>query len=122
MKFLKSFADSGLFEDMTNMSMHSKDSIVATRDQATCIDNYIDEDRQALIEMYERKIEDLIKIYDGEKQDVAQKYNDKIESLLQKLSEANTRLHTIFPDFEQVLKEISSQIVSSIINSYFCSG
>lgn len=98
-----SFADSGLFEDMTNMSLHSKDSMIATRDQATCVDSYIDEDRQALIEMYERKIEDLIKINDNEKQDVAQKYNDKIESLLQKLSEANIRLHTMFPDLEQVI-------------------
>lgn len=97
-----SFADSGLFEDMTNMSLHSKDSIIATRDQSTCVDNYIDEDRQALIEMYERKIEDLIKINDNEKQDAAQKYNDKIESLLQKLSEANSRLHTLYPDLEQV--------------------
>lgn len=97
-----SFADSGLFEDMTNLSVNSKESYIATKDQGTCVDNYIDEDRQALIEMYERKIEDLIKINDSDKQEMTQKYNDKVESLLQQLSEANIRLHTIFPDFEQV--------------------
>lgn len=96
-----SFADSGHFEDTS--SVHSKESYVFTRDQATGIDGAtIDEDRQALIEMYERKIEELIKQHDTEKQDLQAVHNDKIEALLQKLSECNSLFSDIMPDYDQV--------------------
>lgn len=96
-----SFADSGHFEDTTS-SVHSKDLCVSTREQGTSVDCLIDEDRQALIEMYERKIEELIKLHDTERQEISAKHNDKIEILLQKLAECNSRYSNIVPDYEEV--------------------
>uniref|UniRef100_A0A336M3G4 CSON011423 protein n=2 Tax=Culicoides sonorensis TaxID=179676 RepID=A0A336M3G4_CULSO len=101
-----SFADSGLFEDMTNMSIHIKDFSFNTRDQDSGVNNHINEERQALVEMYERKIEDLIKISDCEKQDIAKKFNEKIETILQSLSDANARFHDVYPDYEQAKERV----------------
>lgn len=100
-----SFADSGHFEDLS--SVHSKESYIQTKDQATGIDGAtIDEDRQALIEMYERKIEELIKQHDADKQDLQAVHNDKVEALLAKLSECNSRFADLMPDYDQVSRPI----------------
>uniref|UniRef100_A0A1L8DBV1 Putative quick-to-court isoform e n=1 Tax=Nyssomyia neivai TaxID=330878 RepID=A0A1L8DBV1_9DIPT len=100
-----SFADSGHFEDMTTSSVHSKDSFVQTQDQASGTD-YSDADRQELIELYERRIEELIRQQDHEKQETKRSHNDRVEALLQKLSVSNTRFTDLMPDYEQAKERI----------------
>ncbi|XP_055711237.1 protein quick-to-court isoform X2 [Phlebotomus papatasi] len=100
-----SFADSGHFEDMTTSSIHSKDSYVQTQDQASGCD-YTEADRQELIEIYERRIEELIRQQDNEKQENKRTQNDRIEALLQKLSESNARFTDLMPDYEQAKERI----------------
>lgn len=96
-----SFADSGHFEDITTSSTHSKDSYVQTQDSACGSD---EDDRRELIQMYEKKIQELIKNNDCEKQEMKQSHNDRLEALLQRLAECNTRYADLVPDYE-VAKE-----------------
>ncbi|GAB0086802.1 uncharacterized protein DMENIID0001_009850 [Sergentomyia squamirostris] len=100
-----SFADSGHFEDMTTSSVHSKDSFVQTQDQASGTD-YSETERLQLIEIYERRIEELIRQQDSEKQEIQRSHHDRIEALLQKLSESNTRFTDLMPDYDQAKERI----------------
>ncbi|XP_065092167.1 protein quick-to-court-like [Ochlerotatus camptorhynchus] len=63
-----SFADSGHFEDITTSSIHSKDSYVHTQDRACGSDDDIDADKQRLVEMYEARIEELVKQQQADEQ------------------------------------------------------
>lgn len=116
-----SFADSGHFEDMTTSSVHSKDSYnIITKDQATHAESEIDEDRQALIEMYERKIEELIRQHDCDKQELQTVHNDKVEALLQKLADANARFVDLMPDYEQVNSRFQKNYDLLLIPQSYC--
>lgn len=97
-----SFADSGHFEDITTSSIHSKDSYIATQDRACGSDDDIDIEKQQLIEMYEKRIEELIKQHDTDKNEIKNSHNDKVEALLQKLADCNNRYCDLVPDHEQV--------------------
>lgn len=106
-----SFADSGHFEDITTSSMHSKDSFVQTQDVAC--GNDVDENQQHLIELYEKRIEDLIKNQDTEKQEIKKTHNDRVEALLQKLAECNSRYSDLLPDYEvakERIRELERQL------------
>lgn len=92
-----SFTDSGHFEDMTNSSVHSKESQQHGIERTTT-----DEERQQLIEMYEKRIEELIQKHDVETHGIKRTNNDKVEALLQRLDECNTRYSHLMPDYEQV--------------------
>lgn len=82
-----SFADSGHFEDLNN----SKDSVhVSTCDKAVMVRLGSDDD-QRIVEMYEKKLEDLIRVHGDETQELKHRHNEKIEELLQKLSDVNLR-------------------------------
>ncbi|XP_055681877.1 protein quick-to-court, partial [Lutzomyia longipalpis] len=100
-----SFADSGHFEDMTTSSVHSKDSFVQTQDQASGTD-YTEDEHQKLIEMYERRFEELIWQHDLDKQEIKRSHNDHVEALLRKLSESNARFVDLMPDYEQAKERI----------------
>lgn len=121
-----SFADSGHFEDM---SMHSKDSYgaVQTQDMACGNDDEVEQaegavggalesyeaQRQQLIQMYEQRIEELIRTQDGETSDMKRSHNDKVEALLQKLAECNTRYADMVPDYEHAkerIRELEKQL------------
>lgn len=105
-----SFADSGHFEDITTSSTHSKDSYVQTQDSACGSD---EDDRRELIEMYEKKIHELIKNNDSEKQEMRQSHNDRLEGLLQRLAECNTRYGDLVPDYEvakERIRELERQL------------
>lgn len=99
-----SFADSGHFEDMTTSSIHSKDSYAAPK--LLHKDNSFEHQREQLISMYEKRIEELIREHETEKQDVKRSHNDRIEALLQKLSECQTRYSDLMPDYEVAKEKI----------------
>lgn len=65
-------------------------------------EDHLDHDRQRLVQMYEEKIEELIKQHDADLSDQKHGSNDKIEALLHKLAECNTRYCDLVPDYEQV--------------------
>lgn len=75
----------------------------------------MDSERQRLVQMYEEKIEELIKQHDAELSEEKRSHNDKIELLLQKLAESNSRFCDLVPDYEQV----SSDKNNSIFNFKF---
>jgi hypothetical protein len=62
----------------------------------------MDSERQRLVQMYEEKIEELIKQHDAELSEEKRSHNDRIEVLLQKLTESNSRFCDLVPDYEQV--------------------
>lgn len=97
-----SFADSGHFEDITTSSIHSKDSYVHTQDRACGSDDEIDAEKQRLVEMYEARIEELVKQHQADEQQIRMSNNDRVEALLQKLAESNSRYCDLVPDYEQV--------------------
>lgn len=97
-----SFADSGHFEDITTSSIHSKDSYVHTQDRACGSDDEIDAEKQRLVEMYQARIEELVKQQQADEQQIRMSNNDRVEALLQKLAEANSRYCDLVPDYEQV--------------------
>lgn len=68
----------------------------------------MDHDRQRLVQMYEEKIEELIKQHDCEMSEEKRSNNDRMEALLTKLSQCNERYCEIIPDYETV----SSQSIS----------
>lgn len=112
-----SFADSGHFEDLTTSSVHSKDSFVQTHDRACGSDTQSttsdDQQRQELIQLYEKRIEDLIRMHDASTSELKRSHNDKVEALLQKLAECNTRYADIVPDYEQAkerIRELEKQL------------
>ncbi|XP_065088913.1 protein quick-to-court isoform X2 [Ochlerotatus camptorhynchus] len=108
-----SFADSGHFEDITTSSIHSKDSYVHTQDRACGSDDDIDAEKQRLIEMYEARIEELVKQQQADEQQNRMSNNDRVEALLQKLSESNSRYCDLVPDYEQAkerIRELEKQL------------
>ncbi|XP_053697748.1 protein quick-to-court isoform X2 [Sabethes cyaneus] len=108
-----SFADSGHFEDITTSSIHSKDSYVHTQDRACGSDEDMNAEKQRLIEMYETRIEELVKEHQAEEQDIRMSNNDRIEALLQKLAESNSRYCDLVPDYEQAkerIRELEKQL------------
>ncbi|XP_029709324.2 protein quick-to-court isoform X1 [Aedes albopictus] len=108
-----SFADSGHFEDITTSSIHSKDSYVHTQDRACGSDDEIDAEKQRLVEMYEARIEELVKQHQADEQQIRMSNNDRVEALLQKLAESNSRYCDLVPDYEQAkerIRELEKQL------------
>lgn len=70
----------------------------------------VDPERQRLVQMYEEKIEELIKQHDSELSDEKRCNNNRVEALLERLSIANSRYSEIMPDYEQVSATSSSTI------------
>ncbi|XP_013179706.1 PREDICTED: uncharacterized protein LOC106126540 isoform X2 [Papilio xuthus] len=102
-----SFTDSGHFEDLTNSSLHSKESVLLTND-ASCMTevNDSEEERRILISYYENKIETIMRSHVGDTQELKKAHNDKVESLLQKLADVNTRYSELLPNYEQAKERI----------------
>lgn len=105
-----SFTDSGHFDDLTNSSLHSKESVHMLTHEASCMTESgdFDEERRSLIAYYEKKIEDMIRAHVGETQEIKKAHNDKVEALLQKLSDVNTRYCELLPNSEQAKERIHS--------------
>ncbi|KAL4709009.1 hypothetical protein ACJJTC_005870 [Scirpophaga incertulas] len=103
-----SFTDSGHFDDLTNSSLHSKESIHMVTHDASCMTdiNDSDEERRNLIEFYDKKIEDLMRLNIGETQELKKNHNDKVEALLQRLADVNTRYSELLPNYEQAKERI----------------
>ncbi|KAJ8712349.1 hypothetical protein PYW07_005191 [Mythimna separata] len=105
-----SFTDSGHFDDLTNSSLHSKESVHMLTHEASCMTDIGDgdEERRSLIMYYEKKIEDIIRAHVGETQEMKKQHNDKVEALLQKLADVNTRYCELLPNYEQARERIHS--------------
>lgn len=103
-----SLTDSGHFEDLSNSSIHSKDSMGQhIQDKACSTDNLDREDeRRKLIHIYEKKIEDITRRSSDETQEMKTLHNDRVEAILQKLADVNTRYCEIMPDYEQAKERI----------------
>ncbi|XP_073961894.1 GRIP domain-containing protein quick-to-court isoform X2 [Choristoneura fumiferana] len=102
-----SFTDSGHFDDLTNSSLHSKESVhMLTHDASCMVELNGDEDRQSLISYYEKKVEDVMRAHVGETQELKKAHNDKVEALLQKLADVNTRYCELLPNYEQAKEKI----------------
>lgn len=98
-----SYADSGHFEDITTSSTHSKDSYAPNGCEAGARNmSTYEQQHRDIIQMYEQRIEELIRKNDEEVLEMKTSYTDKVEGLLQKLSDCNTRYADIVPDYEQV--------------------
>lgn len=129
-----SFADSGHFEDYTNSSVHSKDSVDShsvikqpslfppftetnlqpykpkqTQEQSTLVDlspKSFDRERDQLVAEYERRIQELVRTHEEDSHTLKQRHNDKVEELLQRLTEINTRYWELVPDLEAAKEKI----------------
>ncbi|XP_072945221.1 protein quick-to-court-like isoform X2 [Epargyreus clarus] len=103
-----SFTDSGHFDDLTNSSLHSKESVLMLTHDASCMTEIGDSDmeRRNLIAYYEKKIEDVMRAHVGETQEMKKSHNDKVEALLQKLADVNTRYCELLPNYEQAKERI----------------
>ncbi|XP_047992060.1 protein quick-to-court-like isoform X2 [Leguminivora glycinivorella] len=102
-----SFTDSGHFDDLTNSSLHSKESVhMLTHDASCMVELDGDEDRRSLISYYEKKVEDVMRAHVGETQELKKAHNDKVEALLQKLADVNTRYCELLPNYEQAKERI----------------
>jgi hypothetical protein len=77
----------------------------------------IDPERQRLVQMYEEKIEELIKQHDGELGEEKRSNNNRVDALLSRLAECNSRYCDLMPDYEQVSDTSTSSSSSiSLIN------
>lgn len=105
-----SFTDSGHYDDLTNSSLHSKESVHMLTHEASCMTEFGDEDLEhhKLIEYYEKKMEDVVRSHIGETQDIKKSHNDKVEALLQKLADVNTHYCELLPNYEQAKERIHS--------------
>lgn len=105
-----SFTDSGHFDDLTNSSLHSKESVHVLTHDASCMTELddSDEERRNLIAYYEKKIEDILRGHVGETQELKKAHNDKVEDLLIKLADVNTRYCELLPNYEQAKERIHS--------------
>lgn len=74
----------------------------------------VDPDRQRLVQMYEEKIEELIKQHDGELGEEKRCNNNRVDALLSRLAECNSRYCDLMPDYEQVSSTTSSSFSSLI--------
>ncbi|XP_045774543.1 protein quick-to-court isoform X2 [Maniola jurtina] len=103
-----SFTDSGHFDDLTNSSLHSKESVHMLTHDASCMTEVTDsdEERRSLMAYYEKKIEDVVRSHVGETQEIKKAHNDKVEALLQKLADVNTRYCELLPNYEQAKERI----------------
>lgn len=103
-----SFTDSGHFDDLTNSSLHSKESIQLHTHDACCMTEFNEHDaeRRSLVEFYDKKLEDVMRSHFGETQDLKKAHNDKVEALLQKLSDVNNRYCELMPNYEQAKERI----------------
>lgn len=103
-----SFTDSGHFEDLTNSSVHSKDSVHLHTQDVGCSTDPLDreEERLRLISLYEQKIEEISRRHFAETQDTKKSHNDKVESLLQKMAEVNVRYCELTPSYESARERI----------------
>lgn len=70
----------------------------------------IDPERQRLVQMYEEKIEELIKQHDSELGEEKRSNNNRVDALLQRLAECNSRYCDLMPDYEQVSATSTSSI------------
>ncbi|XP_011560260.3 protein quick-to-court isoform X2 [Plutella xylostella] len=105
-----SFTDSGHYDDLTNSSLHSKESITMHTHDASCMTetNEHEEDRRKLIEYYEKKIEDMVRAHVGETQELKKAHNDKVEGLLSKLGEASARYGELLPSHEAARARVAA--------------
>lgn len=103
-----SFTDSGHFDDLTNSSLHSKESVHMLTNEASCMTDVGDseDDHRSLVTFYEKKIEDVMRAHVGETQELKKSHNDKVEALLQKLADVNTRYCELLPNYEQAKERI----------------
>lgn len=103
-----SFTDSGHFDDLTNSSLHSKESVHMLTHDVSCMTDIGDaeEERRSLIDFYEKKIEDVVRSHVGDTQELKKSHNDKVEALLQKLADVNTRYCELLPNYEQAKERI----------------
>ncbi|KAJ8953578.1 hypothetical protein NQ318_003000, partial [Aromia moschata] len=123
-----SCADSGHFEDCTNSSVHSKDSVlfddhrspyklklVETSDKGVTADisGSQEEERHKLIMEYEKRLQELVRTHEDESYQMKQKHNDKVEELLQRITDINTRYWQLVPELETAkdrIKELEQQL------------
>ncbi|XP_026321458.1 uncharacterized protein LOC113231377 isoform X3 [Hyposmocoma kahamanoa] len=103
-----SFTDSGHFDDLTNSSLHSKESVHMLTHEASCMTDIGggEDDHRSLIAFYEKKIEDVMRAHVGETQELKESHNDRVEALLQKLADVNTRYCELLPNYEQARERI----------------
>lgn len=102
-----SFTDSGHYDDLTNSSLHSKESVLMLTHEASCMTEIdADEERRSLITFYEKKIDDVMRAHVGETQELKKAHNDKVEALLQKLADVNNRYCELLPNYEQAKEKI----------------
>ncbi|CAK1586995.1 unnamed protein product [Parnassius mnemosyne] len=103
-----SFTDSGHFDDLTNSSLHSKESVHMLTHDASCMTEMddSDEERRNLIAYYEKKFEDYTRAHVGDTQEIKKTHNEKVEALLQKLADVNTRYSELLPNYEQAKERI----------------
>lgn len=93
-----------LFITLFKLNFHTSfnffnDSAVGNEDDEPV---HIDSERQRLVQMYEEKIEELIKQHDNELSEEKRSNNNRVEALLQRLAECNSRYCDLMPDYEQV--------------------
>ncbi|CAH0564644.1 unnamed protein product [Brassicogethes aeneus] len=125
-----SFADSGHFEDCTNSSVHSKDSVlfddsirspcrrrdVETSEKGTIAQMgslELDSEHSKLIMEYEKRLQELVRTHEEENYQLKQKHNDKIEELLERITEINSRYWELVPELETArdrIKELELQL------------
>lgn len=77
-----------------------------------------DPERQRLVQMYEEKIEELIKNHDGELGEEKRCNNNRVDALLQRLAECNSRYCDLMPDYEQVSATPSSTSLINFLDSF----
>lgn len=78
----------------------------------------VDPERQRLVQMYEEKIEELIKQHDNELSEDKRASNNRIDALLQRLSECNSRYCDLMPDYEQVSENENSSSTDTLFNFF----
>ncbi|KAM3965892.1 LOW QUALITY PROTEIN: protein quick-to-court [Aphomia sociella] len=103
-----SFTDSGHFDDLTNSSLHSKESVHMLTHDAGCMTEIEDSDEERRSLICYKKVEDVMRSHVGETQELKKAHNDKVEALLQKLADVNTRYCELLPNYEQAKERIHS--------------
>lgn len=79
--------------------------------------DHVDPERQRLVQMYEEKIEELIKQHDNEISEEKRANNNRLDALLQRLSECNSRYCDLMPDYEQVSDNSSSSSLLTFLST-----
>lgn len=81
-------------------------------------DDHVDPERQRLVQMYEEKIEELIKQHDGELGEEKRCNNNRVDALLQRLAECNSRYCDLMPDYEQVSSTSESSPFTHFLDTF----